>query len=67
MKKRKKEDNPEMETLTFLAKEVFRISAWIIDTPEKITVKSIDDETDAEVRQIMLDRYGRYIRETKIK
>jgi len=35
-----------------------RVPRDIIETPASITVKRIDDETNAEVRRIMIERYG---------
>jgi hypothetical protein len=35
-----------------------RVPAWIIERPDEITVAKIDAEQNAEVRRIMLDRYG---------
>jgi hypothetical protein len=42
-----------------------RVPAWIIERPEEITADKIDAETNAEVRRVMLERYGedRYLRE----
>lgn len=41
----------------------------VIETPEKITVKSIDEERNAEVRRVKLERFGteRYLREAGAK
>jgi hypothetical protein len=38
----------------------------VIDQPEKITVKEIESERNAEVRRVLLDRFGlpRYLRES---
>lgn len=36
----------------------FNISAWIITNPEKITVENIQSEDNAEVKRIMLERFG---------
>lgn len=46
-----------------------RVPMWIVETPQKITTKDIDDESNSEVRRIMLDRFGwsRYIFETGTK
>ena len=35
-----------------------RIPAWIVEDPKRITVKSIAEQTNAEVRRIMIDKYG---------
>ena len=35
-----------------------RVPAWIIEQPEKITVSIIGREANAEIRRIMVDRYG---------
>ena len=35
-----------------------RVPGWIIDTPERITVANIENEQNAEVRRVMLERYG---------
>lgn len=42
-----------------------QVPAWIIECPERIDVAAIDAESNAEVRRVMLDRYGwaRYIAE----
>jgi hypothetical protein len=39
------------------------VPGWIIERPETITVGRIEQETNAEVRRVMLDRYGwaRYV------
>lgn len=34
------------------------VDKWIIEKPEKITVPGIMKETNAEVRRVMIDRYG---------
>jgi hypothetical protein len=34
-----------------------RIEDWIIESPEKITVAAIGDETNAEIRRIMIDKF----------
>jgi hypothetical protein len=36
-----------------------RVPAWIIEQPETITIGNIDSETNAEVRRVMIDKYGR--------
>lgn len=40
-----------------------QLAAWIIEHPEQITVQSIEQESNAEVRRVLLERYGwaRYI------
>lgn len=35
-----------------------RVPAWIVEYPEQITVDSIMKETNAEIRRIMIDRFG---------
>ena len=35
-----------------------RLPSWIIENPEKITVKSIDKESNVEIKRVMIDRYG---------
>ena len=35
-----------------------RIPAWVIEQPERLTVAAIDAEQNAEIRRVMLDRYG---------
>lgn len=39
----------------------------VVESPEKITLKHIEGETNAEVRRIMVERYGheRFLRESK--
>ena len=46
-----------------------RVSPHIIDEPEKITVAEIDGETNAEIRRVMMGRYGmdRFLRDTNIE
>jgi len=34
------------------------VPEWVVEHPEDITVKSIDDEKNAEVRRIMMKRFG---------
>jgi hypothetical protein len=43
-----------------------RVPAWVIEQPERITVDLIEKETNAEIRRIMMDRFGieRYVRES---
>jgi hypothetical protein len=40
-----------------------RVAGWIIDHPERITVRNIESEGNAELRRLMIERYGwpRYI------
>jgi hypothetical protein len=40
-----------------------RVPGWIIERPETLTVLHIDNERNAEIRRVMLERYGwaRYI------
>jgi hypothetical protein len=42
-----------------------RVPAWIIETPDRLTVDLIDAEANAEIRRVMIDRYGfpRYLAE----
>lgn len=35
-----------------------RVPAWIIDSPENITVDKINAEENAEIRRVMLSQYG---------
>jgi len=35
-----------------------RMPKWVVEEPEKITVKNIRDEENAEIRRIMRERYG---------
>ena len=44
-----------------------RVPADIIERPESITVKRIEEERNAELKRIMIDRYGmaRYVRDAK--
>lgn len=35
-----------------------RMPAWVIENPESISVKSIEEERNTEVRRAMLERYG---------
>lgn len=43
-----------------------RVPAQVIEQPESITVADIESEQNAEVRRVMLDRYGldRFLRES---
>ena len=40
-------------------------TAYVVETPEAITPKDIDEESNAEVRRIMIERYGpaRYLKD----
>lgn len=40
-----------------------RVESWIVEHPERITVQAIEAERNAEVRRVMIERYGwpRYI------
>lgn len=42
-----------------------RVPAWLIEHPERITVAIIDGEANAEVRRVMIERYGwqRYLKD----
>jgi hypothetical protein len=35
-----------------------RVPGWIVDHPERITVETIDAERNAEVRRVMIQKYG---------
>jgi len=35
-----------------------KVPGWIIEYPDRISVKSIDDETNAEIRRVMIEKYG---------
>ncbi len=35
-----------------------KVDSYIVENPEKITVKLIESETNAEVRRVMIERYG---------
>jgi hypothetical protein len=35
-----------------------RVPAWVIETPEKITVDLIESQPNIEVRRVMIDKYG---------
>lgn len=43
-----------------------RVPEWIIRQPEKITVPAIQQESNAEIRRVMLERFGldRFLRES---
>jgi hypothetical protein len=36
-----------------------RVPGWVVEEPERISVATIDAERNAEVRRVMVDRYGR--------
>ena len=40
-----------------------RVESWIVEHPERVTVSTIEAEANAEVRRVMIERYGwsRYI------
>jgi hypothetical protein len=44
-----------------------RVPGWMIDHPERITIAHIEGEQNAEIRRIMIDRYGwsRYIADSQ--
>ena len=46
-----------------------RVPAWVIESPDLLNVARIDGERNAEVRRVMLDRFGidRYMRESGAK
>lgn len=46
-----------------------RVPAWIIEAPQTITVAKIEAEPNAEVRRVMIDRYGpsRYMSDSGAK
>jgi hypothetical protein len=43
-----------------------RVPGWIIEHPERITVEHIQQEANAEIRRVLLERFGadRYVRES---
>jgi hypothetical protein len=43
-----------------------RVPADIIESPKSITIQSIDSETNAEIRRVMVDQYGhgRYLKDS---
>lgn len=43
-----------------------RVPGWIVEHPERITVAAIDETPNAEVRRVMLERYGwaRYMQDS---
>jgi len=44
-----------------------RVPAWVVENPERITVASIEAEQNAEIRRVMVERYGiqRYVRDAQ--
>ena len=46
-----------------------RVPRWVVEFPEAITVGKIDAEPNAEIRRVMIDRFGpgRYIHESGAK
>jgi hypothetical protein len=46
-----------------------RVPAYIIESPHEITIEKIDAEANAEVRRVMIDRFGpkRYLEESGAK
>lgn len=46
-----------------------RVPRYVIEEPEKITVKDIEDEDNAEVRRVKTEQYGleRYLKDTNAK
>lgn len=45
------------------------VAAWIVEHPERITVEAIHQEQNAELRRIMVERYGleRYVRDAQFE
>ena len=43
-----------------------RTPKWIIETPEQITIEKIEAENNAEIRRVMITKYGmaRYLEES---
>ena len=41
-----------------------RVPRWVVEKPERLTVERIDTEPNAEIRRVMLDRFGwsRYLK-----
>jgi hypothetical protein len=35
-----------------------RVPAWLIECPDRLTIKTIEAEQNAEVRRVMIERYG---------
>jgi hypothetical protein len=46
-----------------------RVPSWIIEHPDRLTVDAIHAERNAEVRRVMVDRYGlaRYVRDAQFE
>jgi hypothetical protein len=46
-----------------------RVPAYVVERPEQITVEKIHAETNAEVRRVMVERYGlhRYVRDARFE
>ena len=46
-----------------------RVPRWVVEFPEAITVEKIDAEANAEIRRVMIERFGpgRYIHESGAK
>ena len=44
-----------------------RVPMWVIEHPERITVETIHAEQNAEIRRVMIERYGlsRYVRDAQ--
>ena len=45
------------------------VPAWIVERPQDITIVAIESEQNAEVKRVMIERYGheRYIRDAKLE
>ena len=45
------------------------VAGWIVEQPERITVESIEAEQNAEVRRVMIERYGvgKYVRDARFE
>jgi hypothetical protein len=46
-----------------------RVPAWVIEHPDRITVATIEAEQNAEVRRVMIERYGltKYVRDAQFE
>ena len=46
-----------------------KIPGWIVETPEQITVNKIESESNAEIRRVMMTKYGiaKYLEESGAK
>lgn len=46
-----------------------RVPAWVIESPELVTVADIDGESNEEVRRVMIERYGveKYVADADFK